>query len=278
MTNEWKEVQELASELALQGIGQPDVFVVLGSGLGGIVDSLRDRVTIDTKQLRGWPPSTVAGHAGALHFGVLGQQRVLMQQGRAHLYEGNSPAQVTRPVRAAIALGAGTVLLTNAAGGVRPSLRPGQLLLLRDHLNLTGNSPLVGPNDDRHGPRFPDMSEVYDATLRRRFLEAAAGLGIDLAQGVYAGLLGPSYETPAEVRMLAVLGADAVGMSTVLEAIAARHMGCAVAAVSCITNMAAGLPGSILDHEDVQRTGAAAGQALAKLIVATLSDFAKETA
>ncbi|MCU0664565.1 MAG: purine-nucleoside phosphorylase [Myxococcota bacterium] len=271
MRAEWTYIKELADELKERGVKEPEVFLVLGSGLGEIVEALEDRLTIDTHDLHGWPFSTVPGHAGALHWGRLGQCRVLMQQGRVHLYEGYEPPLVVRPVRTAIELGAKIVILTNAAGGVRQDLRPGTLLLLRDHLNLTGRNPLVGPNNDSRGPRFPDMSEIYDKALRRLLLDAAAALDLPLAEGVYAGLLGPSYETPAEVRMLGMLGADAVGMSTVLEAIAARHLGAAVAAVSCITNMAAGLPGAVLDHGEVQRMGATAGKNLAELLKWSLS-------
>lgn len=276
MTQEWTQIEEIVEELIQRQIATADVFLVLGSGLGGIVDALEDRTTVDTRQIRGWPRSTVPGHAGALHFGRLGKTRVLAQQGRVHLYEGYEPAVVARPVRAAIALGAKTVVLTNAAGGLRQDLRPGSLLLLRDHLNLTGHSPLVGPNEESRGPRFPDLSEVYDLELRTSLLRASGALGIPLAEGVYAGLLGPSYETPAEVRMLGILGADAVGMSTVTEAIAARHMGARVAGVSCITNMASGLAGAVLDHDDVQRVGASAGQHLADLLVHCIAERGQE--
>jgi purine-nucleoside phosphorylase len=276
MTQEWTHIENIVDELVRRQIGPADVFLVLGSGLGGIVDALEDRITLHTLQIRGWPRSTVPGHAGALHFGRLGKTRVLAQQGRVHLYEGYEPAVVARPVRAAIVLGAKIVMLTNAAGGLRQDLRPGSLLLLRDHINLTGRSPLVGPNDDSRGPRFPDLSEVYDLKLRTSLLQASDVLGIPLSEGVYAGLLGPSYETPAEVRMLGILGADAVGMSTVTEAIAARHMGARVAGVSCITNMASGLAGAILDHADVQQVGASAGKLLGDLLAYCIAEGGQE--
>lgn len=206
----------------------------------------------------GLPASSIAGHAGRFVFGHCGSVPLLVMQGRVHLYEGHSPAQVVHGVRAMAKVGADTLLLTNAAGGVNPAMAPGELMLIRDHLNLTGRNCLVGPNDDSLGPRFPDMSEVYDTGLATLARGSAERLGVTLCEGVYAGLLGPSYETPAEIRMLAQLGADAVGMSTVLEAIAARHMGVRCLGISCITNAAAGLSATPLSHAEVQQTAAAA--------------------
>ncbi len=191
-----------------------------------------------------------------------------MVQGRVHLYEGYSPEEVVRPVRALVTWGVQTIIITNAAGGVNPGFEPGRLMLIEDHLNMTGRSPLLGPNDDTRGTRFPDISDLYTKALRRLAAEAAEEHQIDLCRGVYAGVLGPSYETPAEVRMFGALGADAVGMSTVLEAVAAGHMGAAVLGISCITNRAAGLEGALLDHEDVKKAGAAAASDLITLITA----------
>ena len=243
MQNEWKFVDAVADGLRSRFGEAPKVSVVLGSGLGDVAEMLQDRISVPADELEGWPPSTVEGHAGVLHVGTLQGTRVFIQQGRVHLYEGLDPKDIVRPIRAALVWGVGSVILTNAAGGIDLDLAPGQLMLVNDHLNLTGANPLVGPNDEERGPRFPDLSELYDRKYQELALHCASRLGIPLGQGVYAGLLGPNYETPAEVRMLAGLGAGAVGMSTVLEAIAAKHLGARVAAVSCITNRAAGLEG-----------------------------------
>jgi purine-nucleoside phosphorylase len=193
---------------------------------------------------------------------------VLLQLGRVHLYEGYSPQEVVRPVRASIAWGARTLVLTNAAGGINPVLKPGSLMVIEDHLNLTGVNPLQGSNDEQRGPRFPDMGDAYSRTLRAHLVEEASRLEIPFRMGVYAGLMGPSYETPAEVKMLRTLGADAVGMSTVLEGIAAVHMGAAVAGISCISNMAATYDGVRLSHEDVTLSSALASENLMRLLVA----------
>lgn len=277
MTSEWNNVDVLARALEARFGGAPvDVVAVLGSGLGCAVESLAHRDTALAGDLPAYPVSTVQGHAGRVHVGEASCRRVMLLEGRVHLYEGYSPVEVVRPVRAAVALGARAVVLTNAAGGINASLRPGALMLVEDHLNLTGQNPLVGPNDDERGPRFPDLTSIYDPELRRRIATAAGRLGIELAHGVYAGVLGPSYETPAEVRMLARLGADAVGMSTVLEAIAARHMGARVAALSCITNRAAGLPGALLDHDDVRRAAGRAAADLGRLLVAFFGALEEE--
>ena len=273
MTTEWQKVDALAHALEqtftnrTARTARPDVFMVLGSGLGGVADRLGDKISTPVSTLPHYPQSTVSGHAGMLHMGNIGGMTILVQQGRVHLYEGYTPAEVVRPLRAAVTLGAKTVILTNAAGGIDQTMRPGSLLLIEDHLNLTATSPLLGPNDDERGPRFPDMSEAYSKKLREQLRKSANAHGIPLPSGVYAGLLGPTYETPAEVQMLKTLGAAAVGMSTVQEVIAARHLGAEVAAVSCITNLAAGLSPTPLSHNEVGAAGASASADLAKLLI-----------
>ena len=251
----------------------PRLGIVLGSGLGGLADDLEDPVGIPFHELPGWPAATAPGHTGRLLLGRVDGTPVVMLQGRLHLYEGNAPGLVVQPVLLFHALGAETVVLTNAAGGVDPSFGPGTLMLIRDHLNLTGRTPLLGPNADVLGPRFVDLTEVWDPALRERLRAAADAERVELAEGVYAGLLGPSYETPAEVRMLRMLGADAVGMSTVLEAIAARWVGLRVCGVSLITNAGAGYTGQPLAHEEVLEAAATAGPRLARVLrrfIATL--------
>ncbi len=246
----------------------PDILIVLGSGLGAVADELDNRETVEVGKIPDWPSSTVEGHAGLLHKGSIGGSNILIQQGRIHLYEGYRAKEVVRPIRAAVTWGVKTVILTNAGGGVDQALVPGQLMIFTDHVNLTGANPLVGPNVDSRGQRFPDMTDLYDPGLRAQAIECAVDLGINLGQGVYAGVLGPSYETPAEIQMLSNLGVQAVGMSTVLEAIAARHLGARVVGISCITNAAAGLEGALLDHGDVQSLAGKAANDLTRLIVA----------
>jgi purine-nucleoside phosphorylase len=230
----------------------PEIAVVLGSGLGAFADTFADAQSIPYTDLPGMPESRVPGHAGRLVFGRVGERQVVAMQGRVHLYEGHDARAVVFGVRLMRLLGAHTLLLSNAAGGIRHDLRAGDLMLIEDHLNLTGHNCLRGANDPTLGPRFPDMSEIYARDLQEHALACAERCGVTLQSGVYAGVLGPSYETPAEVRMLRTLGADAVGMSTVLEAIAARHMQASVLGISCITNPAAGLSSTPLSHEEVQ--------------------------
>lgn len=245
----------------------PRVGLVLGSGLGGLADALELDAAIPFEELPGWPAATAPGHAGRLLFGHLGGIPVVMQQGRFHLYEGHSAGLVAEPVLLFARLGARVVVLTNAAGGVNPAFGPGTLMIISDHLNLTGRSPLLGPYDERFGPRFPDMTEVWDRELRARLRAGAAAEDVTLQEGVYACLLGPSYETPAEIRMLRTLGADAVGMSTVPEAIAARWIGLGVCGVSLITNAAAGVTGAPLSHAEVLAAAEKAGPRLARVLV-----------
>jgi purine-nucleoside phosphorylase len=234
---------------------EPRIAVVLGSGLGAFADELDDPVAIPYSQIPGWPASTAAGHSGKLVFGKLNKLDVAVMAGRAHLYEGYTPAQVTMGVRVLRHLGVRSIVFTNAAGGINLSYRQGALVLISDHINLQGLNPLIGPNDDSEGPRFPDMTEAYSAAYRAKAHQVAQQLKIQLDEGVYAALTGPSYETPAEIRYLRTIGADLVGMSTVPEVIVANHLGLQVLAISCVTNMAAGILPQKLDHKEVMETG-----------------------
>lgn len=245
-----------AESIATRLDSKPLIGVVLGSGLGAVADSLDERVTIPYSEIPGWPMPTVEGHAGQLVVGRSGGVSAAVMQGRVHLYEGYAPWQVAFPTRVLSLLGCTSLVLTNAAGAVNQNYRPADLMLIRDHLNLQGSNPCTGANLEQFGERFFDMTEPYDARYRELALGIAAQRGVTLHEGVYAGLLGPSFETPAEIRMLAQLGADAVGMSTVPETIAANHAGMRVAGISCITNMAAGLSDAPLNHEEVMKVGA----------------------
>jgi purine-nucleoside phosphorylase len=245
---------------------EPVAGIVLGSGLGGLADELEDAVAIPFAELPGWPAATAPGHVGRLLLGRLGGTPVVLLQGRFHMYEGNDPGLVVQPVLLFRQLGARIVVLTNAAGGVNPAYGPGTLMLIADHLNLTGRTPLLGPNADELGTRFQDLVDAWSPRLRAALREAAAAEGVAVEEGVYAGLLGPQYETPAEVRMLRTLGADAVGMSTVLECIAARWVGLEVCGVSLVTNAGAGYTGEPLTHEEVLAAGAEAGPRLARVL------------
>jgi len=229
----------------------PDVAIVLGSGLGDFAATLREAVAIPYTDIPNWPASTVVGHAGQLVIGTLAGKRVAALSGRAHFYEGHAMTTVTFATRVIGTLGIKKLILTNAAGGINLTFKSGTLMLMDDHINLMGTNPLVGANDDRFGPRFPDMTEVYSKRLRQLAGDAARAHGLEVAHGVYAALHGPSYETPAEIRYLRAIGADAVGMSTAPEAIVARHMGIEVLGISCITNMAAGVLPQPLVHDEV---------------------------
>lgn len=233
---------------------RPHIGIVLGSGLGAFADELDQAVEIPYGEIPGWPASTAIGHAGKLVIGTLGAARVAALSGRAHLYEGYSPQQVIFGVRTLGALGIRSIVFTNAAGGINLAYQRGALVLISDHINLQGANPLVGPNDDSLGPRFPDMSEIYSSAYRETAKRVAREMSIEIHEGVYAAMLGPSYETPAEIRYLRAIGADLVGMSTVLEAIAANHMGMRSLGISCVTNMAAGILPQKLNHEEVLET------------------------
>ena len=254
----------------------PEVGIVLGSRLGGLADDLVDPVAIPFSDLPGWPAATAPGHVGRLLLGFLGGRPVVMLQGRFHLYEGNDPGLVVQPVLLFARLGARVVILTNAAGGLDPSFGPGTLMVMSDHINLTGRSPLMGPNADELGPRFPDLTDAWSPRLRARLHRAAAAENESLEEGVYVGLTGPNYETPTEVRMLAAFGGHAVGMSTVLECIAARWVGLEVCGVSLVTNAGAGYTGEPLSHEEVLEAGAEAGPRLARVIARFVADLSED--
>jgi purine-nucleoside phosphorylase len=260
-------IAEAKGEIERRTSLRPAVAVVLGSGLGAFADELGERTDIPYAEIPGWPGSTAVGHAGKLVAGKLGGLPVAVMAGRAHLYEGYSPAQVVFGVRVLGSLGVRAVVFTNAAGGINLALRRGHLVLISDHINLQGANPLVGPNDDALGPRFPDMSEAYSRAFREIAKQVARELCIPLTEGVYAAMLGPSYETPAEIRYLRAIGADVVGMSTALEAIAANHLGLKVLAISCVTNMAAGVvPLQKIDHEEVLEAGAMVRDTLVRFL------------
>jgi xanthosine phosphorylase len=245
-----------------EGALAPRAALVLGSGLGAVAEAVADAVRIPYADLPGFPVGSVAGHAGQLVVGELEGLPVAVLQGRAHLYEGVDPAAIAVPVRTVRALGAELIMLTNAAGSLRPEVGPGRLMAITDHINLTGSNPLTGPNDDAIGERFVGMGRAYDPELLDRLRAAAGKAGVQLAEGVYIAVPGPSFETAAEIRAFGILGADAVGMSTVLETIAARHCGLRVAAVSAITNLAEGMSAEVLSHEGTLH---AAGRAAADL-------------
>ena len=275
MTDIWENAEEAAEYLGSRIGNVPDVAVVLGSGLGPLADRLTDSTAIDYESIPHFPEVTVVGHLGRLIVGTLGARDVLYLQGRFHFYEGHSLEALTFPIRVLARLGITTLILTAATGGIRPGLKPGDIVTLSDHLNLIGQNPLRGPNDERLGPRFPDMSEVYSKRLRELAIGEAEKLGIAWKEGVYAALPGPSYETPAEIRMLQTLGADVVGMSTVPEAIVARHSGIAVLAFALVTNVAAGLSDEPISHEEVLDAGRSAGPRLGALIEAVVQAVGK---
>jgi purine-nucleoside phosphorylase len=253
---------------------EPRVGVVLGSGLGGLADEVDACVEIPYGEIPGWPVSTAVGHAGVLVLGTVAGVPVVVMRGRAHLYEGVGADRAVFGVRVLGKLGIGSLVVTNAAGGINPDFSPGQLVLISDHVNLQGASSLVGPNDESLGPRFPDMSDAYDAELRLRAHLAAEELGIHLSEGVYVAWLGPQFETPAEIRFMRAVGGDLAGMSTVQEVIAARHMGIRCLGISVVTNMAAGVLPEKIDHDAVLEVGERAAGSLTALLrelVPTLS-------
>lgn len=242
------------------------IALVLGSGLGDFAEELQDSVSLPYREIPGFVSSTAQGHVGRLVIGKVDGIPVLAMQGRVHYYEGYTLEEVTFPIRTFRLLGVKTLILTNAAGGIDVQLTQGALMVISDHLNLMGVNPLRGPNDERLGPRFPDMSEVYSRELQELATEEARALGITARRGIYAALAGPNYESPAEIHMLRSFGADAVGMSTVPEAIVARHMGMNVLGISCITNMAAGISEAPINHEEVMETGQRVRQTFTQLL------------
>src|SRR6202041_133727 len=255
---------------------RPQIGLVLGSGLGGFADSLTDARRIPYAEIPAFPRSTAIGHAGQMVIGKSGAVAVAAMQGRVHLYEGYSAQEVTFPMRVFGRMGIGSVILTNAAGGINLSYSQGALVLIRDHINLQGANPLVGPNDDRFGVRFPDMTHAYAKSYREFARTEFAKHGLTLHEGVYAGLLGPSYETPAEIEYLRRIGADLVGMSTVAEVIAARHLDIKVLAISCVTNMAAGILDQSLSHAEVMETGERVKTIFEALLRAVLPRMAQD--
>ncbi len=255
---------------------RPKIGLVLGSGLGGFADELSGATRIPYANIPFFPRSTAVGHAGQMVIGTAAGIPVAAMQGRVHLYEGYSAQEVAYPMRVFDQMDVHAVILTNAAGGINLEYKQGALVVITDHLNLQGQNPLAGPNDERYGPRFPDMSQAYWKPYREMALQAAKKLGKTLYQGVYAGLLGPSYETPAEIRYLRTIGADLVGMSTIPEVIAARHMGVKVLAISCVTNMAAGILDQPITHDEVLETGERVKGDFLALLQAVLPEIAKD--
>lgn len=253
----------------------PKLGVILGSGLGAFADSLEKAVSIEYRELPDFPTSSVHGHAGRLVLGYRGNVPVVAMQGRVHFYEGYAPWQVAFPARVLCRLGVKHLTVTNAAGGINTGFKVGDLMAITDHLNLAGFNPLVGPNEDALGPRFPDMSHAYDPAAREVLFASAKAVGTSLQQGVYVSLSGPSYETPAEIRMLRTLGGDAVGMSTVPEVIVAQHMGVKVTGISCITNLAAGISDQKLSHDEVSEVANKVKDTFTKLLGRFLDDVAK---
>ena len=250
----YERVDEAAAAVRSRCGDVPDTAIVLGSGLGGFADALGGGIAIQYGELPHWPVSRVIGHAGQLVIGTVAGHRIAALSGRAHVYEGHGVQDVVFATRVIGRLGVKRIILTNAAGGINTGFASGALMVIDDHINLMGTNPLLGPNDERFGPRFPDMTEVYSKRLRAITDEASRATGVPVSHGIYVALHGPSYETPAEIRYLRGIGADAVGMSTVPEAIAARHMGLEVLGISCITNMAAGVLPQPLSHDDVLDT------------------------
>lgn len=280
----YENALEAAEYIRSKYDGEPKIAVVLGSGLGSFADELENSVAVPYEAIPHFVRSTVEGHAGRLVLGEVGDTTVVVQQGRFHYYEGYTMEQVMFPMRTFGRMGIETVILTNAAGSLNADMRPGSLMLISDHINMMGRNPLRGQNDDRFGPRFPDMTTVYDRNLQQ-LIDTAAGdiaaerfeQGIDskltdfLYRGVYCALSGPTYETPAEIRLYRLLGADAVGMSTVPEAVAARHQGMRVAGISCITNFGSGMTGDGIHHDDVMEVGSRVSSLFKQLLTRVIA-------
>ena len=261
--------KEAAQYIKNQGVDALEVGLILGSGLGELADEIEDRVVIQYTDIPSFPVSTVEGHAGQLVCGTLGGKKVIALQGRFHYYEGYTMEVVTFPIRVMSELGVESMIVTNAAGGVNRDFTPGDLMMITDHINFFGTNPLIGANDEERGPRFPDLSQAYDLEYQTFIKEAATELDLPLKEGVYFGMTGPTYESPAEIRMINTLGGDSVGMSTVPEVIVARHAGIRVAGISCITNFAAGLGGE-LNHEDVIEVSTKIRSSFKSLVVTLL--------
>lgn len=276
MTDDFTKAEAASKFLLSQTSLRPRIALVLGSGLGGFADELSDATCVPYSNIPFFPRSTATGHAGQMVIGKAAGVPVAAMQGRVHLYEGYTAHEVTFPIRVFDCMNIRAVILTNAAGGINLEYKQGALVVLTDHINLQAHNPLIGPNDDRFGPRFPDMTRAYWKPYREVALAAAQKSGKTLYQGVYAGLLGPNYETPAEIRFLRTIGADLVGMSTVLEVIAARHMGMKVLAISCVTNMAAGIVDQVINHEEVMETGERVKGDFVALLRAVLPEMAKD--
>ena len=272
---EFEKAEAAAQFILSRAKLRPKIALVLGSGLGAFADSLGDATAIDYAEIPHYPRATAIGHAGRLVIGTSAGVPLAAMQGRVHFYEGISMKEVAFPMRVFGRMGVQAALLTNAAGGINREYKQGALVVLSDHINLQGPGPLVGPNDDRFGPRFPDMTYAYDRAYRRMALEEGRRLGLDIYEGVYAALSGPSYETPAEIRYLRAIGADLVGMSTTAEVIVARHMGINILAISCVTNMAAGILDQPLNHVEVLETGRKVQKQFVALIEAVVPRIAK---
>ncbi|WP_036621059.1 purine-nucleoside phosphorylase [Paenibacillus alvei] len=260
-------IQEAAAYIQSKISETPEVGLILGSGLGVLAELVEQPVTIAYGDIPHFPVSTVEGHAGELLIGKIAGRTVAMMKGRFHMYEGYGPELTAFPVRVMKAIGVSKLLVTNAAGGINTSYKPGDLMIISDHLNMTGRNPLIGANDNRLGVRFPDMSQAYSPQLRQKAKDVAASQGVELQEGVYVGFLGPNYETPAEIRMLRILGGDAVGMSTVSEVIVAQHAGMEVLGISCISNMAAGILDQPLSHDEVMETAELVRDQFLKLVI-----------
>ena len=274
ISNVYARAEQAARTIRARTNLEPQVALVLGSGLGGFADEFEDAVGIPYAEIPGFATSTAEGHAGRLVIGNVADVPVIAMQGRVHYYEGYTLEEVTFPIRVFKLLGIKRLILTNAAGGIDIELNQGALMVISDHLNLMGVNPLRGPNDERFGPRFPDLSEAYSRKLQEQAVAEARRMGVDLRRGVYAALAGPSYETPAEIHMLRALGADAVGMSTVPETIVARQMGIDVLGISCITNMAAGISDEPINHAEVMETGQRVRATFTKLLRGVISNMA----
>ncbi len=253
----------------------PEVGIILGSGLGVYADEIQNKTIIPYEDIPGFYKTTVAGHKGQLIIGEVHGVKVAAMQGRYHTYEGHNLEDVVLPTRVLKFLGCSSLILTNAAGGINPAYKPGDLVLIKDHINMTGRNPLIGPNIDELGERFPDMTRTYNPALQELTISAAKSLGFEIKTGVYCGLLGPTYETPAEIQMLKTIGGDLVGMSTVPEAIAGNHMGLKVAGISCVTNLAAGIGGEELKHEDVKEVAKIAMSKFSNLVSALVDQIGK---